>query len=122
MGLFVSPPQDCCIALRRDRACLTAGGTVPVWPIWSAAGAASSDLATSSGSSSPLPSWHRWSWGSWCWLLRGRLGGGYFEPPLWQQLMPWAGVAAYVVGIAWMIRIYRTDPEAGESPWRYRDF
>ena len=32
------------------------------------------------------------------------------------------GVAAYVVGLAWMIRIYRTDPEVGESPWRYREF
>ena len=50
------------------------------------------------------------------------MGGGYFEPPLWQQLIPWAGVAAYVVGLAWMIRIYRTDPEACESPWHYREF
>ena len=49
-------------------------------------------------------------------------GDGLWEPPLWYQLWPWAGVAAYVVGLAWMIRIYRTDPEVGESPWRYREF
>jgi uncharacterized membrane protein YhdT len=52
----------------------------------------------------------------------GTIGGGFREPPLWYELWPWAGVVAYVVGIAWMIRIYRSDPEAGESPWRYRDF
>jgi hypothetical protein len=24
-------------------------------------------------------------------------------------------------GVAWMVRIYRTDPEAGPSPWRSQD-
>ncbi len=50
------------------------------------------------------------------------MGGGRWEPPILYRLLPWAGVVAYVVGIAWMVRIYRADPEAGESPWRYRDF
>ena len=31
-----------------------------------------------------------------------------------------AGIFAYVVGLAWMIRIYRTDPEAHRSFWRSR--
>jgi hypothetical protein len=30
------------------------------------------------------------------------------------------GIVGVVVGLAWMIRILRDDPEAGPSPWRYR--
>jgi hypothetical protein len=52
----------------------------------------------------------------------GFSGGSMWEPPLWYRLYPWAGVAAYLVGLGWMIRIYRTDPEAADNPWRYRDF
>ena len=52
----------------------------------------------------------------------GTMGGSTWEPPLWSRLFPWAGVAAYLVGLGWMIRIYRADPEAADSPWRYRDF
>jgi zinc transporter ZupT len=33
-----------------------------------------------------------------------------------------AGILAYVVGLAWMIRIHRTDPEAHRSFWRSRRF
>jgi membrane protein YdbS with pleckstrin-like domain len=29
-----------------------------------------------------------------------------------------AGVALYVLGVVWMIRIYRLDPEAHQSFWR----
>ena len=32
-----------------------------------------------------------------------------------------AGILGYVVGLALMIRIYRADPEAGRSYWRFRD-
>jgi len=32
------------------------------------------------------------------------------------------GLIVPAIGIAWMIRIYRADPEAGERTWRYRDF
>ena len=31
-----------------------------------------------------------------------------------------AGVAANVIGLVWMIRIYRSDPEAHPSFWRFR--
>jgi type IV secretory pathway TrbD component len=34
------------------------------------------------------------------------------------QLFAAAGVVLYVLGVAWMIRIYRRDPEAHESFWR----
>jgi len=30
------------------------------------------------------------------------------------------GFGGMVVGLAWMIRIYRADPEPGEPTWRYR--
>ena len=33
-----------------------------------------------------------------------------------------AGILAYVVGLVLMIRIYRADPEAGRSSWRFRDY
>ena len=32
------------------------------------------------------------------------------------------GVAGMLFGLVWMIRIYRSDPEAHESSFRYRDF
>jgi hypothetical protein len=32
-----------------------------------------------------------------------------------------AGILAYVVGLALMIRIYRADPEASRSYWRFRN-
>jgi hypothetical protein len=53
-----------------------------------------------------------------------QFGGGlsHREPPLIESLVPWAGVLGVIIGIVWMIRIARADPEAGESSWRYRDF
>jgi arginine exporter protein ArgO len=50
-----------------------------------------------------------------------------FEPMFnvsrwYAELLPWVGAAAYVVGLGWMIRIYRRshlEPDA--SYWRYRD-
>lgn len=44
------------------------------------------------------------------------------EPPLIESLVPWVGVAGIIIGIVWTIRLSRTNPEAGESSWRYRDF
>jgi hypothetical protein len=35
-------------------------------------------------------------------------------------LVPAVGVAVHVIGLAWMIRIYRSDPEAHPSFWRFR--
>lgn len=39
-----------------------------------------------------------------------------------QTLLGWAGVLGVIVGIAWMVRLSRANPEAGERSWRYRDF
>jgi hypothetical protein len=52
----------------------------------------------------------------------GVIGVMFSEPPLLASLIPWVAVAAYVVGISWMIRLSRPNPEAGETTWRYRDF
>jgi hypothetical protein len=52
----------------------------------------------------------------------GDIGPMFREPPFFTSLIPCIGVAGYVVGITWMIRLSRTNPEAGESSWRYRDF
>jgi Flp pilus assembly protein TadB len=43
-----------------------------------------------------------------------------FDGPLaiWTWLVPAIGIVIDVVGLGWMIRIYRTDPEAGRSAWR----
>jgi hypothetical protein len=52
-------------------------------------------------------------------------GGPWMEPPepnLLPAIVIGAGILAYVVGLAWMIRIYRADPEAHKSFWRSRRF
>jgi hypothetical protein len=49
-------------------------------------------------------------------------GGGMHEPPLTETLIPWVGVGLFLVGLVWMIRLSRPDPEAGERSWRYRDY
>jgi hypothetical protein len=35
------------------------------------------------------------------------------------QPMTWIGMACAVLGLAWMIRIFRADPEARASAWRF---
>ena len=53
----------------------------------------------------------------------GTMGGPMFsEPPRFASLLPWACVVGVIVGIVWMLRLSRPDPEAGERSWRYRDF
>lgn len=52
----------------------------------------------------------------------GFTGGGMYEPPLIETLVPWAGVGMLVVGVVWIVRLSRPDPEAGERTWRYRDY
>ena len=49
-------------------------------------------------------------------------GPMYAEPPdrLVMWLIPAVGVVVNVIGLAWMIRIYRSDPEAHPSFWRFR--
>jgi hypothetical protein len=44
------------------------------------------------------------------------------EPSLIDQLVPWAGGAGVILGLVWMVRLSRQDPEAGQRTWRYRDF
>jgi hypothetical protein len=53
----------------------------------------------------------------------GHIGGGMFDAPPWYAAaMPWAaGAIGYLVGLGWMIRIYRADPEPVQPIWRYRD-
>lgn len=41
-------------------------------------------------------------------------------PPPFEQLSRGVGVLGLVVGFAWMIRIYRADPEPDQRSWRYR--
>jgi hypothetical protein len=46
-------------------------------------------------------------------------GGGWFpEPPRFGWLIPAAGVALHLAGLAWMIRIVRADPERHPSFFR----
>jgi hypothetical protein len=47
---------------------------------------------------------------------------GWREPWLLEQLLPWAGGSGMILGLIWMIRLSRANPEAGERTWRYRDF
>ena len=41
-------------------------------------------------------------------------------PPLWHDLIPWAGFLGMLLGLAWMIRIFR-GPRDEPPRWRYRD-
>jgi len=46
-------------------------------------------------------------------------GGMYIgDPGPLPTIVLGAGILAYLVGLAWMMRIYRTDPEAHRSFWR----
>ena len=47
---------------------------------------------------------------------------GSFEPMgAWYMMaIPAFGWASTLFGLGWMIRIYRTSPEPGETTWRYR--
>jgi hypothetical protein len=50
----------------------------------------------------------------------GHFGPMFYEPPWYEVALPWAGAIGYLVGLGWMIRIYRADPEPEEPTWRYR--
>ncbi len=55
------------------------------------------------------------------WVLQpGGFHGMFYEPPWYEVALPWVGVAGYIFGLTWMIRIYRADPEPDERTWRYR--
>jgi len=46
--------------------------------------------------------------------------GSMGPSPRFQELSLAVGVLGLVVGFAWMIRIYRGDPEPDQRSWRYR--
>jgi hypothetical protein len=46
---------------------------------------------------------------------------GHFEPGLIEWIAPGVGILGILVGLAWMVRILRADPEPDSSTWRYRD-
>ncbi|HET9756142.1 MAG TPA: hypothetical protein VFP66_06555 [Candidatus Limnocylindrales bacterium] len=55
------------------------------------------------------------------WFLQpGGFHGMIYEHPWYEIALPWVGVAGYLFGLSWMIRIYRADPEPDERTWRYR--
>jgi type IV secretory pathway TrbD component len=43
------------------------------------------------------------------------------DPGLTPWIAPSFGVLGILVGLAWMVRILRADPEPDSSAWRYRD-
>lgn len=52
---------------------------------------------------------------------------GYVHPmfgsvPWYVDWLPVVGVAIYFLGLGWMVRIYRANPEPDAHNWRYRDF
>jgi protein-S-isoprenylcysteine O-methyltransferase Ste14 len=49
------------------------------------------------------------------------MGGGFFEPSLTEWILPGLGVLGILLGLAWMVRIFRADPEPDSSAWRYRE-
>jgi hypothetical protein len=53
----------------------------------------------------------------------GHIGGGMLYEPQWYEVaLPWAGAIGYLVGLGWMICIYRRSHiEPDTSYWRYRD-
>jgi hypothetical protein len=53
--------------------------------------------------------------------LPNTMGGGFFEPSLTEWILPGLGVLGILLGLAWMVRIFRADPEPDSSAWRYRE-
>jgi hypothetical protein len=49
------------------------------------------------------------------------MGGPIFEPSLSGWILPGLGVLGILLGLAWMVRIFRADPEPDSSAWRYRE-
>ena len=44
----------------------------------------------------------------------------FLEPPIWSQALTALAVVGVIVGLVWMVRIYRADPEPDQQAWRYR--
>jgi hypothetical protein len=60
---------------------------------------------------------------TWFWFVASP---DYFRPMFYQesleQLRPWIALGGPVIGLAWMVRLARPDPEPDEPTWRFRDF
>jgi hypothetical protein len=41
--------------------------------------------------------------------------------PWFVPYIPFIGFVMYFLGLGWMVRIYRADPEPDRRSWRYRD-
>lgn len=50
----------------------------------------------------------------------GYMGGPMTRVPFWYDALPVLGVVGIVVGLVWMVRIHRADPEPDQHAWRYR--
>jgi hypothetical protein len=50
----------------------------------------------------------------------GFIGPMLPEPPVWSYAFAAIGVLGLIVGLVWMVRIYRGDPEPDQHAWRYR--
>lgn len=44
----------------------------------------------------------------------------FLEPPVWSKVLTALAVVGVIAGLAWMVRIYRRDPEPDQHAWRYR--
>ncbi len=59
--------------------------------------------------------------GLWYVARPGEIGPMFLKPPPFDWV-PLMGIAGVISGFAWMVRLSRHNPEAGERTWRYRDF
>jgi hypothetical protein len=41
--------------------------------------------------------------------------------PWYVPYIPFIGIVMYFLGLGWMVRIYRADPDPDARNWRYRD-
>jgi hypothetical protein len=55
------------------------------------------------------------------WVAAPGFSDGGFAQQWYEPVLPWAGWALYLVGLAWMVRIYRSRPVSSKAEWRYRN-
>ena len=48
------------------------------------------------------------------------IGPMFLDHPIWWDVLPALAVVGVIVGLVWMVRIYRADPEPDQKAWRYR--
>ena len=52
--------------------------------------------------------------------MGGPMSGPIGTTGLLITVLPFAAYAAQLIALAWMVRIYRADPEPDQDAWRYR--